>query len=192
MMNKLETRIVSHPTDWTPLAQQRAFRSIVDAFSYPGRIVKLETQAAHVLPIVLATLADPATTLADPCELVDAADRQRLGAKSAGADQARFVVMPGSQAPDFEPALGMLDSPEKGATLILIADEIGQGSGLILSGPGIQSSTSLQVTGIDPQWWKLRRKWNSAFPLGVDVALLGEHSVVALPRTVKVAAEGDR
>jgi alpha-D-ribose 1-methylphosphonate 5-triphosphate synthase subunit PhnH len=191
-MNKLQSRIVSHPADWTPLVQQRAFRRIVDAFSYPGRIVELETQAGHVLPLVLATLADPATTLADPCELVGAADRQRLGVKTASADQAQFVVMPGSEVPDFELALGTLDSPEKGATLILIVDEIKQGSGLILSGPGIQSSSSLQVTGIDPQWWKLRRKWNSAFPLGVDVVLLGEHGVVALPRTIKVAAEGDR
>jgi alpha-D-ribose 1-methylphosphonate 5-triphosphate synthase subunit PhnH len=191
-MNKLQTRIVSHPADWTPLVQQRAFRRILNAFSYPGRIVELETQAAHVLPLVLATLADPATTLADPCELVGAADRQRLGAKSASADQAQFVVMPGSQLPAFELALGTLDSPEKGATVVLVADEIKQGSSLVLSGPGIQSSSSLQVTGVDPQWWKLRKQWNSAFPLGADVVLLDEHSVVALPRTIKVVVEGGR
>jgi alpha-D-ribose 1-methylphosphonate 5-triphosphate synthase subunit PhnH len=192
MMNKLHTRIVSHPADWTPLVQQRAFRRIVDAFSYPGRIVELETQATHVLPLVLATLADPATTLADPCELVGAADRQRLGATSASADQAQFVVMPGSRIPDFELALGTLDSPETGATLMLVADQIKQGAGLSLSGPGIQSSSSLQVTGIDPQWWKLRKQWNSVFPLGVDVVLLCERSVVALPRTIKIAVEGGR
>jgi alpha-D-ribose 1-methylphosphonate 5-triphosphate synthase subunit PhnH len=192
MMNKLQTHIVSHPADWTPLVQQRAFRRILDAFSYPGRIVELETQAGHVLPLVLASLADPATTLADPNQLVGAADRQRLGAKTVTTDQAQFVVMPGNQIPDFELALGTLDSPEKGATLVLVADEIKQGSGLELSGPGIQNSSSLEVTGVDPQWWKLRKQWNSAFPLGIDVVLLDEHSLVALPRTIKVAVEGGR
>ncbi|EEA00996.1 phosphonate C-P lyase system protein PhnH [Burkholderia sp. H160] len=191
-MNKLQTPIVSHTSDWTPLVQQRAFRRILDAFSYPGRICELETQAAHVLPLMLATLADPATTLADPCGLVGAADRQRLGAKSASADLAQFVVMPGSQLPAVEPASGTLDSPESGATLVLVADEIKQGGGLVLSGPGIQGSVSLQVSGVDPQWWKLRKQWNSGFPLGVDVVLLDERSVVALPRTIKIAVEGDQ
>jgi alpha-D-ribose 1-methylphosphonate 5-triphosphate synthase subunit PhnH len=192
MMNELHTRIVSHPADWTPAVQQRAFRRILDAFSYPGRISELETQAAHVLPLVLATLADPATTLADPCELVDAADRQRLGAKSASADRAQFVVMPGTEVPAVELACGTLDSPENGATLVLVADEIKQARGLALSGPGIQSGISLQVSGVDPQWWTLRKRWNSAFPLGVDMVLLDGRSVVALPRTIKVAVEGGR
>ncbi|RQS71138.1 phosphonate C-P lyase system protein PhnH [Burkholderia sp. Bp8963] len=191
-MNKLQTRIASHPADWTPLAQQRAFRRILDAFSYPGRIAELETQATHVLPLVLATLVDPATTLADPCELIDAADRQRLGAKTASATAARFVVMPGSQVPDFEPALGTLDSPENGATVVLVVDEIKHGSGLLLGGPGIQGSNPLQVTGVDSQWWELRKQWNSAFPLGVDVVLLGDCSLVALPRTIRIDVEGGR
>ncbi|MEX3813875.1 phosphonate C-P lyase system protein PhnH [Paraburkholderia sp. BR13439] len=192
MMNELQTHIVSHPADWTPLVQQRAFRRILDAFSYPGRVSELETQATHVLPLVLATLADPATTLADPCEMLGAADRQRLGAKSTSADRAQFVVMPGSQLPAVEPAFGTLDSPESGATLVLVVDEIKQGGELVLSGPGIQSSVSLHVSGVDPQWWKLRRQWNSGFPLGVDLVLLDERSVVALPRTTKVAIEGGR
>jgi alpha-D-ribose 1-methylphosphonate 5-triphosphate synthase subunit PhnH len=190
MRNNLQTRIESDPADWTPLVQQRAFRRILDAFSYPGRIVELDTQAAHVLPLVLATLADPATTLADPCNLVSPADRQRLGTKSATTDQAQFVVMPGGNVPDFVPSVGTLDSPEKGATVVLLVDEIKQGAGLVLSGPGIESSTSLQVTGIDPQWWTLRKRWNSAFPLGVDAVLLDKRHVVALPRTIKVAVEG--
>jgi alpha-D-ribose 1-methylphosphonate 5-triphosphate synthase subunit PhnH len=190
MMNNLQTRIGSDPADWTPLVQQRAFRRILDAFSYPGRIVELDTHATHVLPLVLATLADPATTLADPCEMVSPADRQRLGAKTATTDQAQFVVMPGSNVPDFVPSVGSLDSPEKGATLVLVVDEIKQGSGLALSGPGIESSSSLHVTGIDPTWWKLRKQWNSAFPLGVDAVLVDKRHVVALPRTIKVAVEG--
>jgi len=190
-MNELQTRIVSHPADWTPLAQQRAFRRILDAFSYPGRIVELDTQAGHALPLVLATLADPATTLADPCDLIGAADRQRLGAKTASAYPAQFVVMPGSRTPDFEPSLGTLDSPEKGATLVLVVDEIRQGSGLLLSGPGIPGSHPLQVTGVDPRWWTLRQQWNGAFPLGVDMVLLSDCNLVALPRTIKVVAEGE-
>jgi len=188
----VQKRVVSHLADWTPLVQQRAFRRILDAFSYPGRIVELETRSAHALPLVLATLTDPATTLADPCDLIGAADRQRLGVRTATADQAQYVVMPGHQVADFEPASGTLDSPEKGATLVLVAEEIKQGNGLSLSGPGIQSNQTLEVTGVDPQWWKRRMQWNCAFPLGVDVMLVTERSVVALPRTIKVSVEGGR
>jgi len=186
------TSFVSDPADWSPVAQQQAFRRILNAFSYPGRIVRLDRSAAHVLPIVLATLLDPAATLADPCEVVSPQDRQRLGACSVDASRAQFVVMPGSRLPDFEPSLGVLESPEQGATLLLVADKLTDSSGLRLKGPGIRNIATLHADGVNDQWWKLRESWNGSFPLGVDFVLLCGDSLAAIPRTIQITVEGAR
>jgi alpha-D-ribose 1-methylphosphonate 5-triphosphate synthase subunit PhnH len=184
--------IASDPADWSPSAQQQAFRRILNAFSYPGRIVTLDRPAAHALPIVLATLLDPAATLADPYDVVSPQDRYRLGARSVDASHAQFVVMPGSRLPDFEPSLGVLESPEQGATLLLVADKLTDSRGLRLKGPGIQNSNTLHVDGVNGQWWKLRESWNDSFPLGVDVVLLCSDSLAAIPRTIQITVEGSR
>jgi len=183
---------VSDPADWSPVAQQQAFRRILNAFSYPGRIVRLDRSAAHALPIVLATLLDPAATLADPCEVVSPQDRQRLGACGVDASRAQFVVMPGSRLPDFEPSLGVLESPEQGATLLLVADKLTDSGGLRLKGPGIRDSATLHVEGVNDRWWTLRERWNGSFPLGVDVLLLCRDSLAAIPRTIQITVEGAR
>ena len=182
----------SDPADWSPLAQQQAFRRILIAFSYPGRIVALDRSAAHALPIVLATLLDRAATLADPYELVSPRDRQRLGARSVAASRAQFVVMPGRRLPEFEPLLGELESPEQGTTLLLVADKLTDSRGLRLKGPGIRNSTIMRVDGVNDQWWKLRESWNSGFPLGVDVVLLSSDCMAAIPRTIQITVEGPR
>ena len=192
MMTSTAPFIASDPADWSPLAQQQAFRRILNAFSYPGRIVALHTPAAHALPIVLATLLDPAATLADPCDVVSPRDRHRLGARSVDPTGAQFVVMPGSRLPDFEPSLGVLESPEQGATLLLVADRLTDSRGLRLKGPGIPDSNTLHVDGVNEQWWKLRESWNGSFPLGVDIVLLCSDCLAAIPRTVQIATEGAR
>ncbi len=191
-MTSASSLIASDPADWSALTQQQAFRRLLNAFSYPGRIVTLDRPAVHALPIVLATLLDPAATLADPCDVVCRQDRQRLGARSVDANRAQFVVMPGSRLPDFEPSLGVLESPEQGATLLLVADTLTDGRGLCLNGPGIRNSNTLHVHGVNDQWWKLREGWNSCFPLGVDVVLVCTNSLAAIPRTIQITVEGAR
>lgn len=184
------TPIAAAPADFTPIAQQRAFRQILDAFSYPGRIVSLDTPAAHGLPVVLATLADGAASLADPHGVLSAQDRRRIGARDVAAGEAQFVVMPGNQLPDFELALGTLESPEQGATVLLLADALASPGGLRLAGPGIKDSASLHVAGVNRRWWQLRALANGSFPLGLDVVLLCGRRLAALPRTIRVSTEG--
>lgn len=193
-MDKPEPRapIAAAAADFSALAQQRAFRLILDAFSYPGRIVGLDTPADHALPLVLATLADGAASLADPHGLVCAQDRRRFGVPDAAPSAAQFVVMPGDRLPDFEIALGTLESPEQGATVLLLADALGPHGDLQLSGPGIKGSTSLHVAGVDRRWWHMRALANSSFPLGLDLMLLCGRRLAALPRTVRVTIAGGR
>jgi alpha-D-ribose 1-methylphosphonate 5-triphosphate synthase subunit PhnH len=57
---------------------------------------------------------------------------------------------------------------------------------LHLSGPGIESTTSISVDGLHPAWIAARQEWVSAFPLGVDFVLCDEHNFVAMPRTTQI------
>lgn len=176
---------------WQPQVHQRVFRALVDAFSRPGTVHELGGLAnrASALRLVLATLLDGATTLADPDGLIAEEDWLLLEVQRAAPADARFVVACASRAPNFEPALGTLERPELGATLVLAADRIGVGGvALELAGPGVASDRLLRITGLAAGWLAARERWVAAFPLGVDCLLVDASRVAALPRTTRVRA----
>ncbi len=174
---------------WSAPCQQGAFRQLMRAFSFPGRVETLAGEEA--LTQTLATLVDGEVTLADPQNLVDALTRQRLQARLAGAGQAQFIVAEGRVPPAFEPRLGTLGSPETGATILVNVAAVGDGAVWRLAGPGIETATSFAVTGLDPAWMAARDEWNAGFPLGVDLIVLDRSRLVALPRTTRITAQGD-
>ena len=175
---------------WTASSQQHIFRQLMRAFSYPGRIETLATSGTHALTLTLAALIDRGSSLADPQNLLDDLTRQRLQTPLTVAERAHFVVADGTRPPAFTPALGSLESPEHGATIVLTVVALGAGTDCRLEGPGIAGSQSLAVTGLEPSWLEQRRSWNSAFPLGVDMILLDTIHAVALPRTTRITLKG--
>lgn len=179
------------PSIWQASTQQQAFRALLDAFAYPGRVVPLGTAHTPALRLVLATLIDAATTLADPAGLVDADEHRRLGARTTAPDEAQFVVVPGTHPPGWSPRLGTLETPELGATVIVAVEALDAGAAWTLSGPGINGQTQLRVSGMDPLWWSLRAGWNASFPMGVDLLLVSRQHVVALPRTTRAQIQGE-
>lgn len=191
-MRKQQLTARSAKSDWTPAPQQAAFRQVMNCFAYPGRVSVLETEAEHALPLVLATLVDREVSLADPQALLDEDEHRRLGAHLASPEKAQFVVCQGQCPPDFLPALGSLENPEQGATLILIADSFAAGVRVHLSGPGIPDETAVCMQGIDPTWWQKREQWNSGFPMGVDMIVVAGRQVLGLPRTTRLTAKGAR
>lgn len=173
---------------WTPSQQQTMFRRLMDAFAYPGRIQALPgARADETLLGVLATLVDGSVTLADPDGLLPAADWSRLEAGRAMPEQARFVLLQGDSAPAFTPALGSLESPETGATLLLRVAALGEGLPLRIGGPGVDGERLLRVGGLDPAWLDRRESWNAGFPMGVDLLLLAPTRAAALPRSSRVS-----
>ena len=172
---------------WEPWTQQQVFRQLLDAFSYPGRIAFLpDRKTSSALSLVLAALVDHAVSLADPQDLLDTDHWRRLGAQRQAAEQAHFVVARGDLAPAFVPAIGTLESPEQGATILLQVAHLGKGVPLQLSGPGIDGSAHLLVTGLHGEWLQQHAAWNTAFPLGVDLVLFDTTGVAALPRTTRI------
>lgn len=174
---------------WQAESQQNHFRLLLEAMSRPGRCQKLQTIPAEG-PVVLAVLAgllDSGVSLADPHGLLREQDWPMLLATAVPPAQADFILCDASSAPDFTPRLGTLPNPDQSATLILVVAELGQGDTCLkLTGPGIPEIETLVVDGMAPEWIALREDWVSAFPLGVDMILLDERWVTALPRTTHV------
>ena len=176
-------------TVWQAHTQQRLFRRLLDAFAYPGRLFDAADSGTNARLAILATLLDAEVDLADPHELVTHEDWLRLMAAVAAPEQARFVVADAARAPDFTPAFGSLESPEFGATLVLEVQQLGAGTPLLLTGPGIASQTRLAVQGLHPAWIEQRADWVSAYPLGVDIILCDATHFAALPRTTHIVWE---
>lgn len=184
---------------WTPGAQQVAFRAVLDGFARPGTLVRAPRPAADAMLMFLSTVLDESVSLADPAGLLHADARRLLLAPTAPADQARFVLLDGRQPPDvaWQPALGTLEAPELGATLVLTVGALSDSAVapaeavvvLRLHGPGIPGIRQLSVTGLDRRWLARRAAWVGAFPLGVDLVLAAPDALVALPRTTRIVVE---
>ncbi|HPB91181.1 MAG TPA: phosphonate C-P lyase system protein PhnH [Rugosibacter sp.] len=174
---------------WQAHTQQRLFRRLLEAFSYPGRLLDATDSGTTARLAILATLLDGEVNLADPHGLITPEDRRRLMASAAAPEQARFVVADAARVPNFTPALGSLESPEFGATLLLEVEQLGAGSPLLLTGPGIASQKQLAVHGLHPDWIARRADWVSAYPLGVDIILCDAKHFAALPRTTQITQE---
>ncbi len=176
---------------WTNREQRRIFRQLLAATAQPGTVRGLAADLGGLPAAVAVTavLADAATTLADPGDLLVDGDRARIGARMTALAQADFVLLDGAEPPpETAPRCGSLLSPELGATVILACTALGGGLRLRLSGPGIVGGNILLVAGIHPGWWPARNHWCEAFPCGVDLLLCDRESVAAIPRSTRLEA----
>lgn len=192
-----------------PIESAEVFRAILAAASEPGLVVHL--RAGAVPPIALAplVLTDLETTI--HVEL-DSDDMRRAilavtGAVVAGPDAAMVV----SDRPREE-LIGALRvgsplAPEDGCRLVLACTGIEsmddgaalssrQGGGpsaiVRLTGPGVASSTTIRVTGVDASVFRALAERNSAFPAGIDTVLVTHSGDAAvIPRSVGLVVEED-
>ncbi|OQW85912.1 MAG: phosphonate C-P lyase system protein PhnH [Rhodoferax ferrireducens] len=174
---------------WQGSVQQSIFRELLDAFSRPGEVrdLTLLIEGTTAQRAVLATLMDGEATLADPHQKIAIGDWSLLQARRGTPEAARYVVIDGCRAPDFEPAMGCLESPEFGATLLIEVTAVGDGPLVIqLNGPGINGLRVLRLDGLHADWLEQRVDWVASFPLGVDILFFDSKRIVALPRTTHV------
>ncbi len=88
-------------------------------------------------------------------------------------------------------AFGSNEYPDRSTTLILQVESLTQGAAFELRGPGIDGSAVLRAT-LQPADLFDRLAINAAlFPRGIDVVLVADDAVVAIPRTTRLAAKGD-
>lgn len=173
---------------WQPATQQSLFRSLLTAFSYPGQVAELADADSAVA--ILATLVDAEATLSDPQQLLSTLTKTRLNASMVDPERASYILARGDVAPQFTPQLGTLDSPESGATVLLIIESFTNEGRWCISGPGIESQRHVDVSGLDDSWISARNNWCSDFPLGVDLILTDQQRCLALPRTTQIVDTG--
>jgi alpha-D-ribose 1-methylphosphonate 5-triphosphate synthase subunit PhnH len=173
---------------WTPNTQQQNYRVLLDAMSRPGRVKSiLYASKDQACTAILATLLDADVSLADPDSLLDEDAWPMLQAYNTKPEEADYILCGGGKPPSFQPKLGSLSCPELSATIIIKVDSLSEGEmNLLLSGPGVDGIARCAIAGLDADWLSRRERWVAAFPLGVDLLLVDETAVLALPRTTKV------
>lgn len=195
---------------WLSELTQLNFRAILEAMARPGtcqglllgeRAIESGARTEEAYIALLAALLDNSVTLSDPQALVSEDDLALLQASITSIDQADFIMCKGEFPAEFSantsnasqrliPKLGTLPSPDLSATIVIRVHQLGyQQSDALnvqLSGPGINGQIQCSLDGLDTEWLAARQTWVSSFPLGVDMLLVDDKQVMALPRTTKL------
>jgi alpha-D-ribose 1-methylphosphonate 5-triphosphate synthase subunit PhnH len=186
------------------LSAQSTFRSVMDAMARPGSIQRIASTAGTPVGMMRGAAAI-ALTLFDHDTPV-----WLDGRMSATADVAKWlkfhtsapVVADSSIAsfalvgdPQSLPALdrfafGSNEYPVRSTTLVLQVESLTDGPVVELQGPGIDGSAVLRAS-IQPRDLFERLSINAAlFPRGIDVVLVHDDSIVAIPRTTRLVRGG--
>jgi alpha-D-ribose 1-methylphosphonate 5-triphosphate synthase subunit PhnH len=185
---------------------QSVYRKLVDSTSRPGLISDLgkeaalldgenETGCSHSLLLLALTLLDQEVTFKVFSANAEAAEKeinQVTFAKTAEADQADYLfILHDAGKGSLEDAIqranpGTFLNPHKSAVIIAETGAIREGGHLILKGPGIQTSTAVNVD-MDGNWIRRREEKNKEYPVGVDFIFVDQdNQLLSLPRTTQV------
>jgi len=177
---------------------QQVFRRLLDAFTHPGRVILLPQRLAA--PDALwPSSAALALTLFDhgtPVHLDPVLDtegvreflRFHCGAPLVEAPtDASFALVGNAAELDLSAfASGDAERPERSATVLVQVSGFLHGEPKRLTGPGIATTTSLVVDGVEARFWQQWRENAALYPSGVDVVLAAPEAIAVLPRTVRV------
>jgi alpha-D-ribose 1-methylphosphonate 5-triphosphate synthase subunit PhnH len=162
---------------------QTAFRSLMLALSYPGRLYALPSGNA----VVAETLVDLETSYFVMSQDILLQDILRLsGAREKNADEAAYQFYDDIETSIhqiLQAPLGTLLEPDKAATLV-IHTNFSNGKVVRLSGPGIQGFTRIQID-VPEDFWNIRAE-AVRYPLGWDVFFVDGERVLGLPRTTRL------
>lgn len=186
---------------------QRVFRAVLGAFARPtlpqpleagttGRVAPLSPGAGALLlalcdeqtPIWL----DPALSASDD---VCAWLRFHTGVRLVDAPcDALFVV---ASSPSTVPQLGDLASgtdeePHRSATVVIDATGARGTGDFVATGPGVNGSVSWDGAGLPSGFLAQWQQNHSHFPRGIDLILVADDSVRALPRSIRLQGAENR
>ena len=187
------------------LSAQSTFRSVMDAMARPGSIQRIAAVSGTPATMMRGT-ATIALTLFDhdtPIWLDEGMSATSDAAKwlkfhtsapvIADSSISSFALIGASEnllALDRF-AFGSNEYPDRSTTLILQVESLTQGATFELRGPGIDGSATLRAS-IEPRDLFERLAVNVAlFPRGIDVVLVHDDAIVAMPRTTRLVAKGE-
>lgn len=182
---------------------QTVFRAVLDAMAEPGREIAVTGLAEAPAPLspsaaaIVATLCDFETTLWRDAALrmpsVDAWLAFHTGALlvTSGHHADFGVIAEAEAAPGWDTfARGSDLDPSRSTTLILQVAGFGAGRALRLTGPGIETTREIAVSGAPADLAARATAFGPSFPRGLDLILAGPTSIVALPRTTRIEEIG--
>jgi alpha-D-ribose 1-methylphosphonate 5-triphosphate synthase subunit PhnH len=186
------------------LSAQTTFRSVMSAMARPGSVQRIAVAASAPHPMmhgsaaIALTLFDHDTPVwLDPKMSETSAVTKWLkfhtGAPViADSSVCHFALIgdPGQLSALDRFAFGSNEYPDRSTTLILQVESLTQGENFELRGPGIDGTAVVQAS-IQPRDLFERLAINATlFPRGIDVVLVHDDSIVAIPRTTRLAAKG--
>ena len=200
------TRVAELPAGFADkvLSAQATFRSVMDAMARPGSVQRIAATAGAPRAMtrgaaaIALTLFDHDTPVGLDPLLSETADvtkwlKFHTGAPvTANSSICSFAIIGDPRAlPALDRfAFGSNEYPDRSTTLILQVDSLTQGPPLELRGPGIDGAAVLQA-GIQPSDLFERLEINrTLFPRGIDVVLVADDAIVAIPRTARLVAKG--
>jgi alpha-D-ribose 1-methylphosphonate 5-triphosphate synthase subunit PhnH len=186
------------------LSAQSTFRSVMDAMARPGSVQRIvpmagtpDTMMRGTAAIAL-TLFDHDTPLWLDARMSESSDVVKWLKFHTGAPViqdssiASFALInDGALLPALERfALGTSEYPDRSTTVIIQVESLDSGRSFELRGPGIDGVATLQAS-IKPFDLFERLRFNETlFPRGIDVVLVADDAVVAIPRTTRVVSKG--
>jgi alpha-D-ribose 1-methylphosphonate 5-triphosphate synthase subunit PhnH len=181
------------------IASQAAFRAIMSAMAQPGTIWPLQgvTGAPKAMSPGLAGFAaamidhdTPVWLDATLSSTPDVADWLRFytGARAdsepAKADFA-LIGDPSAMPPFDAFCLGTPEYPDRSTTLVLQVRSLHRGLPLTLAGPGIATRKTLRADPLPADMAQRLATNRGLFPRGIDIVLIADGEVAALPRSVR-------
>jgi len=187
------------------LSAQSTFRSVMDAMARPGSVQRIAAVSGAPSPMMRGTAAIALTLFdhdtpvwLDPA-MSGTSDVTKWLKFHAGAPViadsriCSFALIGDAAAlPALDRfAFGSNEYPDRSTTLILQVESLTDGSQFELRGPGIDGAAVLR-SKFQPADLFDRLAVNAAlFPRGIDVVLVADDAIVAIPRTTRLAAKGD-
>ncbi|CUU22153.1 alpha-D-ribose 1-methylphosphonate 5-triphosphate synthase subunit PhnH [Bradyrhizobium sp. JR7.2] len=186
------------------LSAQSTFRSVMDAMARPGSVQRIVPMAGAPAPTmrgtaaIALTLFDHDTPLWLDERMTERSDVVKWLKFHTGAPVVQdssiasfALISDGAALPSLERfALGTNEYPDRSTTVILQVESLNSGRSFELRGPGIDGVATLQAS-IRPFDLFERLQFNEAlFPRGIDLVLVADDAVVAIPRTTRVVNKG--
>lgn len=185
------------------LSAQSTFRSVMDAMARPGSVQRIVPMAGSPglmmrgTAAIALTLFDHDTPLWLDARMSEGSDVVKWLKFHTGAPVVQdssiasfALISDGVLLPTLERfALGTNEYPDRSTTVIIQIESLDSGRSFELRGPGIDGVATLQAS-IKPFDLFERLRMNEAlFPRGIDVVLVADDSVVAIPRTTRVVSK---
>ena len=186
------------------LSAQSVFRSVMDAMARPGSIQRIASAAGAPATMMRGTAAIALTLFdhdtpiwldAQMSATPDVTKWLKFHTSApviADSSIASFALVGDPEnLPSFDRfAFGSNEYPDRSTTLILQVESLTDGPAVELEGPGIDGTATLRAS-IRPRDLFERLTINAAlFPRGIDVVLVHDDAIVAIPRTTRLVKGG--